>query len=255
MRQLLIQAVALTVIGAMVYGLSKLLRCRSSPVGTGPGARQSAARALLAVAVSMAVLLALMLVRPLGQPRTPGSGMEFRTMADLLSMTVLGWVIYTLPAGYCLRRAREPLATAGVSGHNLWQACAIGLMLGALACANRPTTVAARLAELTGGEWRLLLFYSMVGFGEEFLFRGYLQSRLAGWLGAGRGWLLAAAIFALVHLPHRLVIGGLSPGQAALATLGLLPVSLLLGFMMLRVQNVVAPALFHTFTNWASDVL
>jgi membrane protease YdiL (CAAX protease family) len=95
----------------------------------------------------------------------------------------------------------------------------------------------------------------MVGFGEEFLFRGYLQTRLVARLGLGRGWILTALIFSLIHLPQRLVTPGTGIGDAAAATLGLLPVSLLLGFIMLRVQNVVAPGLFHTFANWASEVL
>ena len=28
-----------------------------------------------------------------------------------------------------------------------------------------------------------------VGIGEEFAYRGYLQTRLAAWLGVGRGWI------------------------------------------------------------------
>ena len=42
--------------------------------------------------------------------------------------------------------------------------------------------------------------------------------------------------------------------DAIAATSALLPVSLLMGFVMLRVGNVVAPGLFHTFANWANTL-
>ncbi len=53
------------------------------------------------------------------------------------------------------------------------------------------------------------------------------------------------------HFPHRLLLGGLSPGQAALATIGLIPAGLFLGFVMLRTRNIVASGILHTFINFS----
>jgi membrane protease YdiL (CAAX protease family) len=62
-------------------------------------------------------------------------------------------------------------------------------------------------------------------------------------------------VFALIHLSHRLLIKEMNLGDATLAALGLLPPALLLGFIMLRTQNIVASGIFHTFINWANDTL
>jgi len=59
---------------------------------------------------------------------------------------------------------------------------------------------------------------------------------------------------ALVHLPHRMLIGGMSFPDALAATLALIPVSLLMGFVMLRAGSVVSSGLFHTFANWVGYV-
>jgi membrane protease YdiL (CAAX protease family) len=51
------------------------------------------------------------------------------------------------------------------------------------------------------------------------------------------------------------LIRGINWGDATLAAIGLLPPALLLGFIMLRTQNIVASGIFHTFINLASDTL
>jgi hypothetical protein len=253
MQQFLIQLIAFTVIGAVVYGLSKLLRCRF--ISYSFDARRSSLRALVAVAVGMMIVLPLMLRQHILHGPTPGLIPKLDTVSHILFQLIIMAIVYVAPAAYCMFKGREELATAGIGGHNLWQACVIGLTLGALACCNRPTDLPAKLSNLALSQWLLLVHYSMVGFGEEFLFRGYLQTRLIAWLGPWRGWVFASVVMAAVHFPHRWLIGGMSPGEAVLATAGLMPVSLLMGFIMLRTQNIVAPAIFHTFADWAGNVL
>ena len=53
-----------------------------------------------------------------------------------------------------------------------------------------------RLPRITPTHGMALIFYAFVGFGEEFLFRGYLQTRLVAWSGVARGWILAAVVMA-----------------------------------------------------------
>ena len=202
----------------------------------------------------MTVLFALMLRQHMLHGPTPAGMPKLRTTFDFCSQLVV-LLVYAAPAGYCMFKGRERLVSAGVGLHNLWQACVIGLFLGALACCNRPSELGAKLSDLPVSTWLLLIYFGMVGFGEEFLFRGYLQTRLIAWIGLWRGWLLASVVMAVVHLPHRYLIQEASFGEAVLAAVGLIPVSLLMGFVMVRTQNVVAPAIFHTFANWASEVL
>lgn len=146
-------------------------------------------------------------------------------------------------------RDKESLQTIGVSRTNLWQAAVIAIGLAALSFCPQPGEPVAKLSRLTPAHGIALISYSLVGFGEEFLFRGYLQTRLVAWRGVAFGWILTSVIMALSHFPGRL-IPGIGLFDAFINCASLIPISLLMGFIMLRVRNLLAPGLFHTFGDW-----
>jgi len=93
-----------------------------------------------------------------------------------------------------------------------------------------------------------LLFALGISLIEESIFRGYIQQRLAWWLGPVPGILLTAAISTLWHLPvwlNRLdtitilTLFGLTFIQA-----------LVLGWIMRKTGHVVAPALYRAVSIW-----
>lgn len=102
-----------------------------------------------------------------------------------------------------------------------------------------------------GAWWWLWMFVSqliLVAIPEEWFYRGYLQQRFdEAWaprwriLGVtlGWGWLLSSALFALGHLV-------LDPRPERLAVF--FP-SLLFGWMRARTGSILAPVLFHAFSN------
>jgi membrane protease YdiL (CAAX protease family) len=106
-----------------------------------------------------------------------------------------------------------------------------------------------KLAHLAQRGWASLPFLAMMGFAEEFVYRGYLQTRLIARMGTWRGWALASLVFAASHFPHFLIYNRLGPGAAVAATLARVPCALAMGFIMLRTQNILAPAIFHTIIN------
>jgi len=57
---------------------------------------------------------------------------------------------------------------------------------------------------------------------------------------------------ALAHIVQRITIMGMSGTDAMIDSLTLIPVSLLLGYIMLRTENIMAGALFHAFIDWSS---
>lgn len=233
------------VVGAVVWGLSKLLRCKAPEPGLKEPGR-SARQAIIAVCLSMSILLLLMLPGLLaGKAHTATHQPRTFSLAPQLMLLAL----YVIPAGVFMRRNKESLQSVGISRTNLWQAAVIGGALAAQTFCPQPGEPAPHLVPFTAMHAKALLFYSLVGFGEEFLFRGYLQTRLVGWLGAVRGWILASVIMALVHLPGRL-LQGLGLLEAFSSCVSLISVSLLMGFIMLRTGNLLAPGLFHTFGNW-----
>ncbi len=239
MSQLLAGCVGWTLFALAAYGLSKLLRCRLNSDACTPKIR-SAWLPLVPAAVTLLGLVALSLWGP---RRLDGQPLDLR----LTFWRFVGFLVNVVPAGWAMFRAGEPIRSAGVGRHNLWQACAIGLVLSGLWCL--PAALGHKLAPQFGGWPGWLLFMALVGFAEEFLFRGYLQTRLIARLGMWRGWVLASFLFAVSHLPRYLFHDGLGPAAAIVATAGLIPSGLALGFIMLRTQNLLAPAIFHTITD------
>jgi len=250
MPQILIQCFVFAVIGAGVYGACKLLRCRPGEDLGIAGPRTSALRAFGAVGASMTAVFLLMLRQYLRHRL--GDAPAITRPSDLLPQ-LLVLVIYAGPAAVFMILGKERLRTAGIGKPNLWQSLLIGAGLASLTLFFRPDGF-SHLSHLRNQDALLLLYYAFVGFGEEFLFRGYLQTRLVLWLGTWKGWLAASVTMALVHWPHRWLLLNMTAGAAQGATLSLVPVSLLMGCIMLRTRNILAPALFHTFANWVAEL-
>jgi membrane protease YdiL (CAAX protease family) len=83
---------------------------------------------------------------------------------------------------------------------------------------------------------------------EETVFRGYIQMRLSWWIGQWAGLALTAALFSLWHLPAWL---NRVPIETGLLLAGLTFVQgLVLGWIMSKSQNVIAPALYRSISIW-----
>ena len=100
----------------------------------------------------------------------------------------------------------------------------------------------------------IVFYLFFVGFGEELLFRGYIQSRLNfafgkpfKFMGVNYGWgiVIASALFGLMHI---LNIGSLVAGRWELAWwwgLWTFFGGLVLGFVKEKSGSIIAPAILH----------
>ena len=170
----------------------------------------------------------------------------------VLDQSIL-FALMLLPVLLAMRMQKESLYTAGITAVGLTGSIVIGLGVGLLTVL---ITIAGKMFMV---DWQLDHFWSflqfaIVGFGEEFAFRGYLQTRLVGWLGRVPGWVTASVLMALLHYGHRLAMMGMEPVPALLSCLGLIPISLFLGFVMLRTGNIVAPGIMHLFADWVTTI-
>ncbi|HAU36725.1 MAG TPA: hypothetical protein DCX07_03280 [Phycisphaerales bacterium] len=206
--------------------------------------------ALVSVTISMTIIVLLMIRQVL---RHRISEAKIDSFADLLPQFIV-LVTYGLPAAIFLIKDKERLRSVGITTHNLWQASLIGFLLAGTTLVFGEGGPEGVLHKIQPQRLLSLVYFAFVGFGEEFLFRGYLQNRAVAWLGTWRGWLLASVVMAIVHFPHRLLFGRMTVLEATIASAALIPVSLLMGFVMLRTKNIVAPGLFHTFANWTSNL-
>ena len=62
--------------------------------------------------------------------------------------------------------------------------------------------------------------------------------------------LLDQALYALWHLPQKLIIEHADPSALALSLLYLFLFGLLLGWIMRKSGNILAPTLYHAIHNW-----
>jgi membrane protease YdiL (CAAX protease family) len=210
--------------------------------------------AVLAIEYVTIAFLALAIVFFLRE-RSIGGPIGVPSQFDLRS-AVLEWGIYAIvsliPVSVIIKARRQGFKTVGVTKKNWRISIATGIVLSLLylVISTIPTQFLTRLFTYNG--FSALIYFLSVGFGEELLFRGFLLLRCSTWLGETRGLILASTIFAFVHLPQRIFALGLDPSQAIVSAIMLLPISLLLGYFMLRTRNVLGPALLHTVVNLIS---
>ncbi len=244
----LVQTFFLLVVGSGVYLLTRILTL-ARPGWTFGDARRSALPALGLVAAWMVVMV--LAIAALSRPGTQPAAATAAPVYDLSRVInqAIVYLIFVGPAVVLMRWRREPWASAGISRCNLGSALLVGC--GVAAAGILPSGGLQILARgLTDSQLWALPYYAVVGFWEEFLFRGYLQTRLVAWLGQGTGWLLAGILMAMMHIGQRVVFAGFSSPEAVISSALLIPISLFMGYLMLRTGNVIAPGIAHTFANW-----
>jgi membrane protease YdiL (CAAX protease family) len=261
LAQLGLQSVGVVVIGAVVYGLTRALRLRYQgwPFDHPRRAALWGLGAILVGWLLVSVLFVLW-VHPQSMPQgvsQGASGERGYTLGDVISQALLAAVAFG-PAVLAMRLRRESWASARVSSHNLGGSLVVGTAVALFTVAATFFGGERGLGEVLAGIsvrhlWALI-YYAVVGFGEEFAFRGYLQTRLVAWLGRWQGWIVASALMALAHIVQRMTVQGLPPLDALVSSASLIPISLFMGYLLLRTENIVAPGLAHTFANWVGTL-
>ena len=252
MTDIIVQLAGLIVLTALMMLLIRRLHFASAAESIS-NPRQSAVWALCAIGVSLTLVVAILLINSGGTSvETPTSQTTRSAGAGDVVGQLLVALIAISPALIIMKRRRESLRSAGVTALNLGRAVILSVLL-ILALVMWCLSVSRRCEAATAfratGFWALLQF-GIIGFAEEFAYRGYLQSRLIAWLGGNRGWVLASVIMAMAHVTHRVVALGMTAGQALISSATLVPISLFLGFVMMKTKNIAAPGLIHTAINW-----
>jgi len=244
------QIIMFSIIGSVVWGMSRLLHCRPFDPGI-VKPKTSSLEALVAVTCSIFILSLLNKQLFAGGPLESGPSFE---NIGILIPSIIAFSIFLLPAGIFLIKAHEPLKSVGITKTNLWQSVLIGTGLALLTFYLQYDGLLAVLKVIKPRHGISFIYFALIGFEEELLFRGYLQTRLIAWLGKWQGWLLASVIMAIAHFPIRMVIENKDLGTAFINSCSLIPASIFFGFIMLRTKNVLAPAILHTFTGWVSTL-
>jgi len=169
------------------------------------------------------------------------------------------WAVYAVisivPISVIIKTRKQSFETVGVTSKNLELSFGIGNVISILLVILVVLSMPRELflyRFFSSNTLYAFIYFLAVGFGEELMFRGFLQLRCSIWLGEIKGLILASTIMALVHIPQRIFAVGLEPLSALVSAVSLMPISLLFGFFMLRTRNILGPAVLHTVIDWVS---
>ncbi len=169
---------------------------------------------------------------------------------QLLKSGLIKNAVWTLPAWLLMARFRGALAIdprALLRPFAAWRRC-LPVFAALTACvlitAMRTRRKLALSPAFSGEQLIVALF---VGVTEEMVFRGWLLNATLPLLGRWPAVLLNAALFLLIHFPVWAAKGVLLENLAGGAFLGIMALSILFGWAMIRSENLWVPVAMHMF--------
>jgi CAAX protease family protein len=246
--------VGLFIVGVpTVYLLSKALKIRAAPITIEKPRKEAAFAVIMSAALFVWAFVWWELT------------LMFRLdpLQPTLDFTIVVWGAFFYAIGFLIvialmKSTHQNLGTVGIDKKDIGRMVAFGLILGAISF-----ILWSFLAPYVGGGFTgfssslayALIFTIIVGFSEEIFFRGYIQTRLSAYGGRLKGLVFASVLFAFWHFAADYYHVASGDVLVTLVWCSLrVPFSLLFGYIMLKTQNIIPPAMFHLFYDWATYV-
>jgi membrane protease YdiL (CAAX protease family) len=251
----MLSVIILAVGAPIVYLSSKALKLRPKPIAIAEPRKQVSPVFLVVVAT---FVLASVLHIFANTVFIPTFQLDKRPpfTYDMINVlwVVFYWGMWFLPLIVAMKRTGQNLGSIGISGENKGRMLALGLILSVVYI-----TIEGFLAPSLGGGFKGfspslaygLVVYAIIGFSEEIVWRGYVQTRLIAYSGTRKGLMTTALLFSLLHFPHRYYQFSGVVLEALASALLLLPLSLLFGYIMLRSKNIIPSSIYHFLFDWS----
>lgn len=176
------------------------------------------------------------------------------------SNSALGLVIYIIvailevvPVIIVIMLRKEGLSSLGITRSNIFKSIFIGLVSYILffVCIViiKHKFKYIVIPQFSFSIWSLVNCL-LTAFGEEVIFRGYVQYRLTKWLGDKKGLIISALIFSCSHISQRMMAINLSIINASILSILLFPSGLFLGYLFLKCKNITASTIFHALYDF-----
>ena len=250
LRILLVFGIWMSVLGAVCYGVLRLLRCRTEHASLrspGRGPRDAFCAYLIFLLCGTALF---MLYRELREA-LPKEAFAHLQPWHLLFPGLLG-VAAVVPALFFLRRRKESWASVAVTRANVWQSLIISAVI--IVGVSPLDASWKSLSKLEPHNVIDFLYFVLIGCQEEFLFRGFIQTRLVAWRGAVQGWIVTSVAFAFAHMITAVLGQDMSITEGFVSCAVYLPVGLLYGFVVLRTGNLLSSIPVHVLMDFLNNV-
>jgi uncharacterized protein len=166
---------------------------------------------------------------------------------------VIAIAILLLPAVVALKYSKKTLTENAVTRKNLRKNLALGiftsliliLFLGVLS-----PFLGGGFAGFSGATGYLFLSYVIIGFGEEIVFRGYIQTRLVAFSGSAIGLGATSLCYAAYNVPLGYFCFSGNIALALVYGFWRFSSGLLYGYIFQKSQNVLSSTIVHIFLVW-----
>jgi membrane protease YdiL (CAAX protease family) len=166
---------------------------------------------------------------------------------------VIAIAILLLPVVIALRFSKQTFADIALTRRNFRKNLALGtltslmliLVLGILS-----PFLGGGFAGFSGATGYLLLSYVIIGFGEEIVFRGYIQTRLVASSGSAIGIGVSSLCYAAYNFPLGYFCFSGNILLASVYAAWRLSSGLLYGYTFHKSQNLLSSTIVHIFLVW-----
>jgi len=152
-----------------------------------------------------------------------------------------------------MKRTGQSFESIGISGKDKGRMLVLGFAVSAIFISISGFVAPYFGGSFAGFSFSLaygLVLFAIVGFSEETIWRGYVQTRLTAYSGTLKGLVVTSLLFAILwHFPAEYYAQSGAIPDALVGTLTRFAPGLLFGYIMLRSQNTIPSSIFHLFWN------
>lgn len=245
-----IRAIEYLSLSAFVYGFLKILRYKDDDLRI----KNIKSSAILSILVYVFILSISSVWLYVFSHYSYFSRFITTEFTQLMLMILLA-VISIIPIMMALYLKKESFKTCGICLSNLHilviLGCLVSLLEFIILIVSKSINTDNLIIHMISNKGFWILSQSIiVGFLEEFMNRGYLQTRMMQWIGKYKGYVVSTLIFAITHVPNRMFIYNMNFSQALANSLYLIPASLFFGYIFMKSKSIVPGVINHAFIDW-----
>lgn len=157
---------------------------------------------------------------------------------------------------------RDSFSSIGINSGKWKRSCLIGLILAVLFFYTNCLSHVIDGADFVGIKdiFKFAVYYLIVALGEEIVFRGYIGTRLYGFIkNQYLVIIINGILFVLMHFPYRMIVYGMTISDLTISNMGwiidLFITHIVLTFIYLKTNSLYGSIISHWMSNLAYNLV